>query len=348
MPLYITDENGIPKQIAGKTDVRYTLPLGSIFTSIVPLEDSCYHLLDGSTLSGSGTYSKFVAYIASLIDTQPNLFLSSLAEWQQCVSSHGACGKFFYNSATNTLTLPKISGIVEGTNNVSEVGALVEAGLPNITGITGQRFVGYNSAPDADGASSAIYSATQQNGNDGQAGGTGTHSKLGFDASRSNAIYGNSTTVQPQTVKVLYYIVVATSIKTNAEVSIDNIVNDLDTRAYKDLSNCTKPYVTETYLSTDGNAWYRKWSDGWKECGGIYDNGSQVSDMNATIGLPLPFSSLNYNVQGQAYNIQSSAANRAISSDIWNKTLDQIGIGWYYNSGTVNKARYFSYYCCGF
>jgi hypothetical protein len=32
---------------------------------------------------------------------------------------------------------------------------------------------------------------------------------LAFDASRSNPIYGRSNTVQPQTIKVLHYMVVS-------------------------------------------------------------------------------------------------------------------------------------------
>ena len=56
----------------------------------------------------------------------------------------------------------------------------------------------------------------------------------------------------------------------------------LDIRALKDLSNVTYPQmipdgiahqgagdrVIETYISSDGKTWYRKWASGWKECGG--------------------------------------------------------------------------------
>lgn len=40
----------------------------------------------------------------------------------------------------------------------------------------------------------------------------------------------------------------------------------LSNKAEKDLSNCTRPYIVETYRS--GTEWYRVWSDGWKEQGG--------------------------------------------------------------------------------
>ena len=40
----------------------------------------------------------------------------------------------------------------------------------------------------------------------------------------------------------------------------------LGNKAEKDFSNCTKPYITETYH--EGANWYRIWSDGWIEQGG--------------------------------------------------------------------------------
>ena len=40
----------------------------------------------------------------------------------------------------------------------------------------------------------------------------------------------------------------------------------LDNKVNLNLDNCTKPYVTETYIN--GSSWYRLWSDGWCEQGG--------------------------------------------------------------------------------
>ena len=42
---------------------------------------------------------------------------------------------------------------------------------------------------------------------------------------------------------------------------------DLSAKANIDLSNCTKPYITETYVN--GTSWYRVYSDGWCEQGGV-------------------------------------------------------------------------------
>ena len=60
--------------------------------------------------------------------------------------------------------------------------------------------------------------------------------------------------------------------------------------------------VIESYLSSDGLTWYRKWSDGWKECGMLYQSSSislsqgESKDLGL-IALPIQFSNTNYNVQ---------------------------------------------------
>lgn len=58
-------------------------------------------------------------------------------------------------------------------------------------------------------------------------------------------------------------------------------------------------YVKETGKSSDGNSWYRKWSDGWIEQGGI----TQLAPggTRRTIELCTSFSSSNYFVAVQCY-----------------------------------------------
>ena len=164
-------------------------------------------------------------------------------QWQSAVASYGVCGKFVYDSVNNTVRLPKITGIIEGSTSLSALGDLVQAGLPNITGQ-------FDTRPST--SSSYTYGAVVH-GYDAfnLTAKAGTGSMNGFsissstnnpdtvtlDASRSSSIYGNSTTVQPQTIKVLYYIVIATTTKTEIEVDIDEIATDLNGKADTDLSN---------------------------------------------------------------------------------------------------------------
>ena len=206
-----------------------TRNIGEIVTSTIPLSDAGLHLLDGSLLSGSGSYSQFVTYIANLYtaNSSANYFCSE-ADWQTSVTNYGVCGKFVYDSVNNTVRLPKITGFVEGASGVSTLGNLTEAGLPNITGY----FVA------ADDSRVTYGGAFYPGGQAGSGTGGGSAEPLVyFDASRSNSIYGNSNTVKPQSVKVLYYIVVATSVKTSIQVDIDDIATDVNGKADRDLLN---------------------------------------------------------------------------------------------------------------
>jgi hypothetical protein len=143
-------------------------------------------------------------------------------EWQASVTQYGVCGKFVYDSVNNTVRLPKVTGIIEGTTDASALGDLVEqfVRLPNIT-------ARWRSSQDY-GQSGAAYRI-----NSGQSGYGGSYygSDTGFDASRISSVYsgnGTDTKIQPQAIKYYYYIVIATSTKTDIQVDIDEIATDLN------------------------------------------------------------------------------------------------------------------------
>lgn len=225
---------------SGNIDIN-SRNVGEIVTSSLPLTDAGLHLLDGSLLQ-YGIYKDFIDYIAGLYtsNSSANYFCTE-TEWQNSVTTYGSCGKFVYDSTNNTVRLPKVSDILQGTSDVSALGSLIEAGLPNITGNIAPLYYSGSEAY-ADGAFTqiAFYNTGITSGS--QIGQCGTN----FDASRSSSIYGNSLTVQPQAIKVLYYIVVATSVKTNIEVDIDQVATDLASvntsltnKASIDLDNVT-------------------------------------------------------------------------------------------------------------
>ena len=62
----------------------------------------------------------------------------------------------------------------------------------------------------------------------------------------------------------------------------------------------SRRYVKETGKSSDGTTWYRKWSDGWIEQGGITQSARGAT--RRTITLHTTFSSNNYFVVVQSYN----------------------------------------------
>lgn len=204
--------------------------IGEIVQSTIPLTDAGLHLLDGDVILGGGSYSDFVDYIADLYDSgdYTDIF-DTEANWQTAVTTYGVCGKFVYDSVNNTVRLPRITGFTESTIDPTTLGDLTQAGLPNITG-NFSVIIPYNAYANGAFVSPTVtVNGGSQNNNQGYG--------VGFDASASNSIYGNSNTVQPQSIKVLYYIVIATSTKTDIQVDIDEIATDLNGKADVDLTN---------------------------------------------------------------------------------------------------------------
>ena len=256
--------------------------IGEIVTSTLPLVDAGLHLLDGSLLQGGGIYNAFVSYIKNLYETNSAAgYFATEEDWQASVSTYGVCAKYVYNSVDNTVRLPKITGLIEGTVDTNALGQLVEAGLPGInttvtTSVAGDHYHDrgsmeiygtfnggrVNELGDTTGAFYAIQTGTGFTG-----GYSGSGIKFGFNASRNwtgvtnttgahshnvtvqstSAIYGNSNTVQPQTVKAFVYVVVATSVKEDIVVDIDNIATDLNAKAnIADTADNNLSNLTET------------------------------------------------------------------------------------------------------
>ena len=136
----------------------------------------------------------------------------------------------------------------------------------------------------------------------------------------------------------------------------------LDIRALKDLSNVTYPEIVydeetgkfdglehtgagdrviETYISTDGKTWYRKWASGWKECGVTITSSTTTATFTKII-LPITFTNINYNVTSSGYN---STYQIAVRCKIYNANTIEVSAGvqggGYYNS-TIRI------YCCGY
>ena len=205
--------------------------IGEIVISTTPLTDAGLHLLDGALLN-YGSYQDVIDYYADLYNSGDySAIFTTEATWQSTVTTYGVCGKFVYDSVNKTLRIPKITGFIEGTNTQSELGDVVEAGLPQHTHDITRPLRG-----GASGGNVPIGWSCDTGG--GGADTTFTTSNA------SNSIYGNSNTVQPQSIKIYYYIVIATTTKTQIQVNIDEIATDLNGKADTDGSNINQGFST--------------------------------------------------------------------------------------------------------
>ena len=258
------------------------LPIGFVIYSSCKQNNAGLHLADGSELAIGGTYDAFCQYIINNLDDFP---ICSIGEYYDDIDNYGQCGRYVVNNTASDITgqtekgieytipaytikIPKITKGIESANSESEFGTSLGAGLPNITGQIYSQY--FKSPVDKDYWSGALSLSTEISTTPGSGSSKG-FSKINFDASKSNSIYGKSNTVQPQTTKYYCYIVIGTVTKTDIEVNIDNITADLNNitntlegKANKEVietiwtnSNATSSQATQTITATKDLTQYK-------------------------------------------------------------------------------------------
>lgn len=180
--------------------------------------DNCRRYLNGQVI----LQSQFVAFTEKLkhaITLYPNLSTTE-TNWQSAVtlSPLGQCGKFVIDDDAGTIRLPKVVNVM-GALDLATIGQTVEAGLPNIEG----NLVGALMMVNSGKTGCLVNSVNSPGGNTGISAGSLTrYGTIDVNASKSNPIYGNSETVQQESIKYPYFIQVATS--NNEDVQIDTQV----------------------------------------------------------------------------------------------------------------------------
>lgn len=330
-----------------------TLPIGMIISSAIELTDARFHLLDGGTIAKNGIYSEFATMLGTLY---PNGDYTS-TQYENDIANYEQCGHFVIG--TDTIRLPKITKFIEGLSNISDLGKSYGAGLPNIQGSIGDNTSGTNGLYDNMNFSGAFSISSTANADRPAYSTSGRGAKVSFDASNSNSIYGNSTTVQPQSTAYPYYIVLANGYKSEVQIDIDNITTELNNKADKTLSNVTYPTITvgatttgtadrviKQYLSSDGMTWYRVFVSGWKECG-FFVSGKKNTDIPVT--TPIAFSNTNYIIQ--MTNVWTSSGAHAGAWDpggFTHKTTNSfLAVFTTWNSNVPTNVQC-QIYCCGY
>lgn len=221
---------------------------------------------------------------------------------------------------STTFNLPNLIGkFPEGADSA---GGYHEAGLPNIEGTFAHRSnsgVADIASASYSGAFSIVKNLPYGGGvNDSISQGAGTK----FDASKSNSIYGSSTTVQPPSALLIPYVKAFAGASANStDLAITEVANDV-ARISERVERVNERvnenvYLVESVVNDDGS-WYRKYSDGWLEQGGI-NNSSNITT------LLKPFANSNYAVQATTEAVGNLYGYDQVAS----KTPTQIN--WYLN-----------------
>jgi hypothetical protein len=312
--------NAIPKAGPdGKLDPAwvdtFSMPIGTIFShtcSSTFTPNGCLPV-DGAEYTKAQFSDFYTNYLAS-----GKLLTCTYAQYSTAVSTYGACAKFALDTTNQKFKVPLIpdgESITQALSN-SQLGVGLNAGLPNING----HFTGVLWSTDDVGLEDGAFKSsdhTQFTFDNGQY----TGRSVAFDASRSNSIYGNSTTVQPPQVRLRHFVVVANGTIIQSVMDWSAWATGLAGKANTDLSNCTKPYITEYWANSDQSKWYIKLSNGVIRQGGYYLPVSSLGTV-ITISFPVPFTTTTYTLVGTPLSSNNSATDGEYSykSIGYNKT----------------------------
>ena len=234
-------------------------------------------LFTGETIASANTiYPEFYNWVSAHTELQ-----CTAEEYESALSTYGECAKYVIGGGS--LRLPLIKNYIKAANT-SEGIKNIEAGLPNITGQTGVNTTGGN----------GVFSNTIESikGTVAISGYNTTTVTSNFDASRSSAVYGKSSTVTPASTTLYPWVVAYTAAipaSTAAAAEFQNALSGkLDLPSGKTQADVD--FVVESYHGEDGN-WYRKYKSGWVEQGG-YGKGN--------ITFLKPYSSLPNVITGSA------------------------------------------------
>ena len=223
--------------------------IGEIVASTTPLTDAGLHLLDGSKLQ-YGSYKSFIDYIATLYNSGDySAIFDTEANWQSAMATYGVCSKFVYDSVNNTVRLPKYGNQIITTNPSITTASTVPVKGNGMTlgltdGNTGRGTVVASNGTIGwqNGAYGHVVSTTAS-GNFtyayGYAGVTTNATKSGIIADTSNLL-----SITNYSLDCYYYIVIATTTKTDIQVDIDEIATDLNGKADVDLTNLSSTSCT--------------------------------------------------------------------------------------------------------
>lgn len=164
---------------------------------------------------------------------------------------------YTYGGSDGTFNVPNLCDgrFLEGSDTSGEY---VEAGLPNIEGEWGWQM---NTGVVAhDNTLSGAFTRSGNLKNYGMANAVQSNTEnLKFDASLSNAIYGNSDTVQPKSLRVLYIIkAFHTNEGTDSKNEVSDPIIDYVEGEIAEVENKIKGSVTHSFNTQDGKVKYLK------------------------------------------------------------------------------------------
>lgn len=295
---------------------------------------------DGAIQCNGATYNRalyndFFAYATS------KGWVKTEAEWKNIASANGGyCPYYSQGDGHTTFRTPKFAPFMQITIAGSSAGTYHKAGLPNITGRSDLGGI-YSAVSKNSGALLTEWNVGDATGATHVNAGGDQRIKMTFNASKSNSIYGLSSTVQPESNEWMICVVVAGRATNIGSVDVGNVMSavaqvqaSVSAIDAKPILN-TKAYITETW--SNDTSWFRRYSDGWIEQGGEY---TKERDTNITVTFPVAFKDTNYTISTTQYSRLTSSETPVCDFTVKTNT------GFAHNYASWGSKR--GWYACGY
>lgn len=251
-------------------DIFFTLRNDTVLNGAVACDGSTYQTTDYTGLDSIG----------ELLENDKLPYVD-LATYASTLSTYGVVGVFGWDgTGTTSFRVPTILDVFVEAGTTAQIGNYIAAGLPNITGSAA---FGHNGSISLINAATGSFMADNNrnvatfNGPTSLTGNT----RLDFDASQSDTIYGNSSTVQPRAIKYRPMIQLYTVLTDDAVANSHEIIS------------------FQIPTSENNYTWYRKYADGWVEQGGIATIPSRTGSGDSHLAIIFPIVMDTYNYTGQ-------------------------------------------------
>lgn len=300
------------------------LPVGhEFFTTNPNIPAGCIPLLGGEY--SRTTYADLWAWV----QTQAGYLIEESA-WQVKAAANGGNVPFYSKgNGTTTFRVPALKCWVKGADSISEVGDYLAAGLPNIEGTISNAFLASNTT------FTGAFTGQKSSGYD-YSGISSNRWFINLNASDSNPIYGSSDTVQPPSIVGLWCVKAYGTVTNVGSTDVANIsagLTQAETRISALENHGAGATVVESYRN--GTEWYRVWSDGWLEQGGMAENAVKI-----TVTFLKPFTNKCVGAWAQAWGTNSSIYAYSIyHTDVTSMVI-------YANGGAISYQK--QWFACGY
>ena len=243
-------------------------------------------------------FPTFTHRLKEAVTKYPTLACSE-TDWQSIMSASEVkqCGKFVIDDTAKTIRLPKIIMPIQGLVDLGSLANIVQSGLPNITA---------RMSNESGAVNNSIGS------------GSSNWESVYWNASAWNAIYGRSSTVQPEHIQYPYFIQVSngTILEETDTVYVDDLIAEL--RTVKENST-----IVEIY--SNGSSWCKTYANGWCEQGGKV---TTQTNYITTVTLLKPYIDTNYTIMSNTEGPNMGGSGNCGYGGIVNntKTVSTFGI----------------------